>query len=116
MTLLYSFLFCGLISLLGQIILDNSKLTAGHITSFFVVAGAFLGMVGIYNELAKIVGAGANLPITSFGNTLFNSAYIGFKSNGFIGLFDNMLCNVSLGITCAVTFSFIFSLIAKVKD
>lgn len=116
MTIFYSFLFSGIICVLGQIILDNTKLTPGHVTSLFVVIGSFLGMVGIYDEIIKVVGVGANIPITSFGNTLFNSAYKGFKSAGFIGIFDNMLSNVSLGITTAIIFSFLFTLIAKVKD
>lgn len=116
MTIFYSFLFCGFICLLGQFILDNTKCTAGHITSLFVVLGAFLGMLGIYDKIIECVGVGANIPITSFGNTLFIGAYNGFKSGGFLGLFETMLCNVSLGITSAVIFSFIFSCIAKVKD
>ena len=116
MTILYSFLFCGLVCLIGQIILDNTKLTPGHITSSFVVIGAFFGMFGIYDKIINYVGVGANIPITSFGNTLFNGAYIGFKSGGFLGLFENMLCNVSLGITTAVIFSFIFTIPSKVSD
>ena len=111
-----AFLFCGLVCLIGQIILDNTKLTPGHITSLFVVIGAFLGMIGVYDKLTKCIGAGANILITSFGNTLFNSAYIGFKSGGFLGLLDNMLGNVSLGITTAIVFSFLFTLITKAKD
>ena len=116
MTLFYSFIFCGFICLIGQVIMDNSKLTAGHITSFLVVLGAFLGMFDLYNKIINYVGAGAILPITSFGNTLFNSAYTGFKSSGFIGIFDNILTNVSLGISSAIIFSFIFSIFSKVKD
>ena len=116
MTIFYSFIFCGIICVLGQLILDNTKLTPGHVTSLFVVIGAFLGMIGIYDKIIDCVGVGANIPITSFGNTLFNGAYTGFKSAGFIGIFDNMLTNVSLGITSAIIFSFIFTLIAKVKD
>ena len=116
MTILYSFLFCGLICLIGQIILDNTKLTPGHITSIFVCIGSFLGMLGIYDKFIKCIGAGSNIPITSFGNTLFNSAYLGYKANGLIGIFDNMLSNVSLGITSAIIFSFIFTIITKVKD
>ena len=116
MTILYSFLFCGFICLVGEIILDNTKLTAGHITSILVVLGSLLGMFNIYDKLSNIVGAGANLPITSFGNTLFNGAYTGFKSGGLLGLFDNMLGNVSLGITTAIIFSFLFCLVSKVKD
>ncbi len=116
MTIFYSFIFCGLTCVIGQIILDNTKLTPGHVTSILVVVGAFLGMIGVYDKIIEFVGAGATIPITSFGNNLFNGAYIGFKSNGFIGLFENMLTNGSLGITTAIIFSFIFSLITKVKD
>lgn len=116
MTIFYSFLFCGFVCLLGQIILDNTKLTPGHVTSLFVVIGAFLGMFGIYDKIIECVGVGANIPITSFGNTLFNGAYIGYKANGFLGLFENMLCNVSLGVTSAIIFSFLLSCISKVKD
>ena len=116
MTIFYSFLFCGLVCLIGQIILDNTKFTPGHVTSLLVVVGAFFGMLGCYDKIADCIGAGANIPITSFGNTLFNGAYVGFKSGGFIGLFENMLGNVSLGITSAIIFSFIFTLVTKVKD
>ena len=116
MTIFYSFLFCGFVCLIGQIILDNTKLTPGHITSLFVVIGAFLGMLGIYDKIIDIVGAGANIPITSFGNTLFNGAYEGFKSGGFMGILENMLGNVSLGIVSAIVFSFLFTIPNKVKD
>ncbi len=116
MTIFYSFLFCGFVCLIGQIILDNTKLTPGHITSLFVVIGAFLGMLGIYDKIIDCVGAGANIPITSFGNTLFNGAYEGFKSGGFMGILENMLGNVSLGIVSAIVFSFLFTIPNKVKD
>ena len=116
MTILYSFIFCGLICVIGQIILDNSKLTPGHITSTFVVIGAFLGMLGLYDKIIEFVGAGASVPIISFGNTLFKGAYIGLKSNGIIGLFSNILCPVSLGISSAIIISFLFTLFSKVKD
>lgn len=116
MTIFYSFLFCGFVCLLGQLILDNTKCTPGHVTSLFVVLGAVLGMFGVYDKIIDCVGVGANIPITSFGNTLFNGAYIGFKSAGLLGLFEGMLGNVSLGITSAIIFSFIFSLVTKVKD
>ena len=56
MTILYSFLFCGTICLISQIIMNNSKLTFGHITSMFVVIGSFLGVFGIYDKIISIVG------------------------------------------------------------
>lgn len=116
MTIIYSFIFCGFICLIGQIILDNTKLTPGHVTSIFVVLGAFLGLIGCYDKIIDVVGVGANIPIVSFGNTLFNGAYDGYLVGGILGIFENMLKNVSLGITSAIIFSFIFCLFAKVKD
>lgn len=116
MTIIYSFFFCGIVCVIGQVILDNTKLTAGHITSILVVLGAVFGMLGIYDKFVDIVGMGASLPITSFGNTLFNSAYEGYLVDGFIGIFNNILCDVSLGISSAIIFSFLFSLVGKVSD
>ena len=116
MTIIYSFIFCGLVCLIGQIILDNSKLTPGHVTSILVVVGAFVSMFGLYDKIIDVVGAGASVPITSFGNTLFNSAYVGFKADGFMGIFSNIICDVSLGISSAIIFSFLFSIFSKVRD
>ena len=116
MTLVYSFLFCGLICLIGQIILDNTTLTPGHVTSSFVVIGTILGTFNIYDHIASIVGAGANIPIISFGNVLVNGAYNGYQQMGFLGLFGNLLTGVSVGISSAIIFGFILSQFGKVKD
>lgn len=116
MMLVYSFLFCGIICLIGEIIFDNSKLTFGHITSMFVVVGAILSIFGIYDKIASVVGVGANLPIVSFGNSLTNGVYKGFMKDGFIGLFSGMLAEVSTGVVAAVVFSFILMLFLKPKD
>jgi stage V sporulation protein AE len=116
MTLIYSFLFCGFVCFIGQIILNNTKLTPGHITSIFVVIGSILGIFGIYDKISDVVGAGANVPIISFGNTLTNYTYLGYIEKGFLGLFSNMLIGVSTGIVSAVVFSFILTLFSKPKD
>lgn len=116
MTLVYSFIFCGLICLLGQIILNNTNLTPGHITSLFVVIGSILGVFGIYNKICNTIGVGANILIISFGNILTNAAYNGFLKNGFLGLFDNLLGSVSLGISSAIIFSIILTIFTKAKD
>ena len=71
MTYLYSFLFCGFVCAVAQIILDNTKLTAGHITSIFVVVGAFLDVFNIYDKIILKVGGGSLVPITSFDIYLF---------------------------------------------
>ncbi len=116
MVYINSFLVCGIICLIGQIILDNTKLTPGHITSIFVVTGAILSFLGIYEVIANYSLVGSSLPITSFGNALYKAAYEGFQTNGFIGMFSNLLSTTSTGITGAVFFGFIFSLIFKIRD
>ncbi|MDD2504878.1 MAG: SpoVA/SpoVAEb family sporulation membrane protein [Bacilli bacterium] len=116
MTLVYSFLFCGLVCLLGQILLDNTTLTPGHITSIFVVIGAFLGVFNLYDKIVYLIGAGANIPIVSFGNLLLEGAYQGYIHQGLIGLFSGMLQTVSAGVVSTIVFSFIVTLFFKAKD
>lgn len=116
MTLVYSFLFCGLVCLIGQLILDNTKLTPGHLTSIFVVFGAFLGLFNWYDKIVNIVGAGANIPISSFGNLLLNGSYNGYLQYGPMGLFSGMLATVSAGVVSAVVFAFLVTIFFKPKD
>lgn len=116
MLLIYSFLFCGFICLIAQIILDNTKLTPGHITSIFVVIGALLDTFGIYDQIIKLVGGGASLPITSFGHLLVHGALEKAHSIGILGLFTGILTYVSAGIATAIIFSFLFTLIFKPRD
>ena len=116
MTILYSFLFCGTICLISQIIMNNSKLTFGHITSIFVVIGSFLSVFGIYDKIVSKVGMGANLPIISFGNTITNSVYYGYLSDGLLGIFNNILSGVSLGISATIIISFILIIFFNPKD
>jgi len=116
MLLIYSFLFCGLLCLIAQVILDNTKLTPGHITSLFVVIGALLDTYGIYDEIIKLVGGGASLPITSFGHLLVHGALEKAYETGILGLFTGLLTYTSAGITAAIVFSFIFTLIFKPID
>ncbi len=116
MTIIYSFLYCGIICLISQIILNNTKLTYGHITSLFVVIGAILSTFGIYDKISKIIGVGANIPIISFGNTITTSVYEGYITNGPLGLFTNLLTGVSLGISYTIIISFIIMILSKPKD
>lgn len=115
MTYLNAFLVCGIISMLGQIILDNTNLTPGHITSMFVVIGAILSFLGIYEIIRDYSLVGSSIPITSFGNALYQAALEGYETNGFIGMFNNLLNTTSTGITGAIFFGFIFSIIGKVR-
>ena len=71
---------------------------------------------GIYDKIISIVGIGANLPIISFGNTITNSVYYGYISDGCLGIFNNLLAGVSLGISATIIFSFILIIFFKPKD
>lgn len=116
MLLLNSFLFCGFVCLIAQIILDNTKLTPGHITSIFVVIGAFLDSFSFYDMIIKYVGGGALLPITSFGHSLIHGALAKANSYGLIGILMGMFDLTATGITAAIIFSFIFALFFKPKN
>ena len=110
-----AFVVCGLICVLGQLIYDLTSCTAGHITSMFVVAGAFLDFFNLYDKLIVFAGAGALLPITSFGHTLMHATMMGVSENGFLGMVSTMLSNTSAGITTAITCAFFVALVFKPK-
>lgn len=116
MIYVYSFIFCGLICLIGQIILDNTKLSAGHITSIFVVVGAFLDSFSLYDKIISVVGGGALVPITSFGHSLIHGALEKARDFGVIGLLMGMFDLTASGITSAIIFTFIFSLFFQARD
>jgi len=111
-----SFLFAGTVCLIGQIILDNTKLTAGHITTLFVVVGAFLDIFSIYDKFVLWAGGGALVPITSFGHLLIHGALEKAQEFGLIGLAMGMFDLTSSGIIAAIVISFFLSLIFKPKD
>lgn len=116
MTYINSFIICGIICLIAQMILDNTKLTPGHITTIFVVIGAILSFLGLYEYIRNYSLIGSSIPITSFGNALYQAAYNGFKSDGIIGMFSNILSTTSAGISGAIFFGFIFSCVFKSRD
>ncbi len=116
MLIINSFLFCGFICLISQIILDNTKLTPGHITSILVVVGAFLDSFSLYDKIILYVGGGAQIPITSFGHSLVHGALAKANSLGIVGIIAGMFDLTAAGITSAIIFSFIFALIFKPKN
>ena len=115
-TYIYAFLFCGIVCMISQIILDNTKLTPGHVTSLFVVIGAFLDLAGIYDRLVLYCGAGALIPITSFGHSLTHAAISGVNKNGLLGLFSSVFDLTTTGIVAAIVFGFIITVLFKAKD
>ncbi len=116
MLFIYSFLFCGIVCLIGQIILDNTKFTPGHVTSLFVVIGAFLDSFGLYDKFIKWFGAGALVPITSFGHSLIHGALDKAHDSGILGLLGGMFSITSTGIVAAIVFAFILTIFFKAKD
>ena len=111
-----AFAVCGLISLAGQLIYDNTKLTAGHITSMFVVIGAALDTFGLYDKLIEFAGAGAAVPITSFGHSLIHGALAQAQENGLIGIIAGMFDMTASGITAAILFAFLAAVVFKPKS
>ena len=111
-----AFLVSGLFCLVAQVILDNTKLTPGHITSIFVVTGAFLDTFSIYDQIINRVGAGALVPITSFGHSLIHGALDKASDMGIMGLLMGMFDLTASGITAAIVFTFIFSLFFRPQN
>lgn len=116
MIYLHAFIFCGIVCLIGQLIIDNTKLTAGHVTTLFVVTGAFLDIFSIYDKFVLWAGAGALIPITSFGHSLIHGALVKANEFGLIGLVMGMFDLTAPGIISAIVFSFILSFIFVPKD
>ena len=116
MEFIYSFLFAGIVCLIGQIILDNTKLLPGHITSLFVVIGAALDTLSIYDLFVYKFGEGAIVCITSFGHLLIHGALAKAKVDGLLGLFTGMFSLTATGITATIIFAFIFTMIFKPKN
>ena len=115
MIYLNSFLFCGIVCMISQIILDNTKLTPGHVTSLFVVIGSFLDIFGIYDKFVLYCGAGAIVPITSFGHLLIHGAMDTANELGPLGLGLGIFNLTSAGISIAIVIAFTLSLITKPK-
>ena len=116
MNYVLSFLFCGFVCAVAQLIYEYTKLTPGHITCSFVVLGALLDLFHIYDRLIKIFHAGAMLPITSFGHSLMHGAMAMTKEYGVFGLAMAMFDLTAAGISSAILFAFIIALFFKPKS
>lgn len=113
--LIKAFVIGGLICIIGQILIDKTKLTPARILVIFVTSGAILGGLGIYQKLVDFAGAGASVPLTGFGNLLAKGAIEKVKSDGIIGAFTGGTSAAAAGITAAIVFGYIASLISKPK-
>lgn len=111
----WAFVIGGIICVIGQLLFDVAKLTPGHTLSALVVAGAILDGFGLYEPLINFAGAGATIPITSFGNALVHGALQEAKVHGLVGVLTGMFEVTSSGISAAIIFGFIGALLFKPK-
>lgn len=116
MEYLKAFLVGGLLCLVGQVLMDKTKLTPARILVFYVVAGVFLCAIGVYKPVAEFAGAGATVPLTGFGYTLANGVKEAIDQQGFLGIFTGGLKATAGGITMAIFAGLLVSLIFKAKD
>ena len=112
---IFAFVIGGLICVVGQLIMDILEITPAHTTCTLVVIGTILGGFGLYDPLVNLAGAGAFVPISSFGNTLVTGALLDAEKTGFIGIFTGILKPVSSGVSAAIIFGFIAAIIFKPK-
>lgn len=115
MQYLWAFIIGGGICLIGQLLFDVAKLTPAHTMSLLVVAGAVVDGIGWYEPLIKFAGAGATVPITSFGNSLVHGALTELQRDGWIGVITGIFEVTSAGISAAIIFSFLAALVVKPK-
>lgn len=115
MEYLLAFVVGGAICVIGQLLLDIFKLTPAHVMSSFVVTGAILDGFGIYDKLIEFAGAGATVPITSFGHSLLHGAMQKGEEHGIIGIGMGIFQLTSAGISSAIVFGFIIAIIFKPK-
>ena len=116
MDYLKAFLVGGTFCLIGQILIDKTKLTPARILVSYVVVGVFLGAVGVYEPLAKFAGAGATVPLTGFGYNLAKGVKEAITKDGFLGIFTGGLKACAGGIATAIFAGLLVSLIFKPKD
>ena len=116
MELIKAFVIGGLLCVIGQILVDKTKLTPARILVSYVVIGVILGGIGLYEPLLEFAGAGASIPLTGFGNVLAKGVKTAVDEKGFLGILTGGLEAAAGGITAAVFAGLLASLIFKTKD
>ena len=115
MSYLYAFLIGGALCMIAQLLIDKTKLTPARILTLYVIAGVFLGAIGVYSHLASFAGSGASVPLTGFGYLLYKGTKSAVDEKGILGAFTGGLSETSAGIAVAITLAFLCSLIFKSK-
>lgn len=116
MEYLKAFIVGGVLCLIGQVLIDKTKLTPARILVGYVTAGVLLGAIGLYEPLIEFAGAGASVPLTGFGNLLATGVKKAINEDGFLGILTGGLKASSGGITAAIIFGLISGILFKAKD
>ena len=111
-----AFVVGGSLCLIGQILIDKTKLTPARILVSYVVIGVILGAMGIYQPIADFAGAGATVPLTGFGNLLAKGVKDAVDKDGFLGIFSGGLSAAAAGISIAVFSGLLSGILFKAKD
>ena len=115
MKFVFAFVIGGLICVIGQLLIDKTKLTPARILVIYVVAGVVLGGVGLYRPLVDLCGAGATVPLTGFGYSLARGVARGVAERGFLGILLGGVTAAAGGIAAAVFFGYLAALLFKAK-
>lgn len=116
MQYLWAFLIGGAFCVVGQLLIDYTKLTPARILVGYVVAGVIISAFGLYQPLVDFAGAGASVPLTGFGHLLAGGVKESVQSQGWLGIFTGGLTAAAGGITAAIVFSCFASLVFKPKS
>ncbi len=114
--LIKAFAVGGLICVIGQLLIDFTKMTAGKVLVLFVVVGVVLGAFGVYEPIVEFAGAGATVPITGFGYNLVKGTKEAIIEEGLLGVIKGPLCSASVGIMAAVLCGLVASVFSRPKD
>ena len=116
MDFLKAFIVGGIFCLIGQILIDKTKLTPARILVGYVVSGVIFGALGLYEPVMDFAGAGAAVPLTGFGNALARGVKEAIQEDGFLGILTGGLKSTAGGITAAIMAGLLMSLFFKAKD
>lgn len=115
MDYLRAFIVGGIICVIGQILMDKTKLTSGRILVIFVTSGVILGALGIYGPIAEYGKAGATVPLPGFGYSLYKGVINEVNSKGILGAFSGGIKATAAGISSAIFFGYIMSIVFNPK-
>ena len=116
MNYLWAFITGGILCSIGQLLVDKTKLTPARILVIYVTSGVFLTLIGVYEPLVKLAGAGATVPLTGFGYALCKGVIKAVSEDGLLGIFTGGLSATAGGITVAIVFGLLIALIFRPKE